>query len=265
MPLFDTHAHLDDEQLAPMLDELLSNAKTSSLSAITAIGTTVQSSRTCLDLAKQYRGKQENSVPVYASVGIHPNKCKDSTDEDWSTIQELASAEEVVAIGETGLDRYWDYCPIEIQEKWFARHIELSFESQKPLVIHMRNCESDILRMLNEHQRDGRIIGIMHSFAGCWETAQACLNLGMYISFAGMVTFKKSNELRHIASRIPDDKILVETDSPYLSPHPHRSVRPNQPAMVEHTARCIAEVRGMSFEAFGELTTANAKAVFRIQ
>lgn len=255
MQLFDTHAHLDDEQLAPILEEVLRNARETNLIGITAIGTTVPSSQTCLELAKQHD-------IVHSAVGIHPNKCKDSTDSDWQKIVSMASQKEVVAIGETGLDRYWDYCPIEIQKSWFARHIELSFETQKPLVIHMRECESDILEQLNEHKRDDRIIGIMHSFSGAWETAETCLNLGMYISFAGMVTFKKSDALREIAARIPDDKILVETDSPYLSPHPHRGTRPNQPSMVEHTARCIAQARGTTFTEFSELTTANARRLF---
>ena len=255
--LFDTHAHLEDEQLSPMIDEVLANAAQANLIGITAIGTTVSTSRQCVELAQTYG-------QVYASVGIHPNHCQDATPSDWEQIVSLSAQNKVVALGETGLDRYWDYCPIEIQEQWFGRHLELSFESQKPLVIHMRDCESDILRVLHEHQRDGQVNGIMHSFAGTWETAQACLNLGMYISFAGMVTFKKSDELREIAARIPDDRILIETDSPYLSPHPHRGKRPNQPAMVQHTAACLAEVRGISAFEFGELTTRNAQRVFGI-
>jgi len=174
----------------------------------------------------------------------------------------MAQQPRVVAIGETGLDRYWDTVPIELQRTWFARHIELSFETKKPLVIHMRDCDADILQMLNDHQRDGQIIGILHSFAGEWSTAERALELGMYISFAGMVTFKKSQELREIAAKIPDDRILIETDSPYLSPHPCRSTRPNQPALVRHTAECLAEVRKTTLEAFGELSTANAMRVF---
>ena len=257
MPLFDTHAHLDDDQLTPMLADVLADAETNGLVGITAIGTTVASSRRCLELAKEHD-------LVTAAVGIHPNKCAQSTAADWDQIKSLAAEKQVVAIGETGLDRHWDFCPFEVQETWFARHIELSFEIEKPLVIHMRDCEPDILRMLDQGKRDGKINGIMHSFAGQWETAQACLDLGMYISFAGMVTFKKSDELREIASRIPEDRILIETDSPYLSPHPHRSVRPNQPSMVQHTASCIAEVRGISAEQFGELTTNNARRVFGV-
>ena len=257
MPLFDTHAHLDDDQLTPILADVLADAKANGLVGITAIGTTVATSHRCLELAQEH-------PMVRAAVGIHPNQCAEATLDDWEQIKSLAIKKEVVAIGETGLDRHWDYCPFEIQETWFGRHIELSFELEKPLVIHMRDCEPDVLRLLDQHKRDGKIIGIMHSFAGQWETAQTCLDLGMYISFAGMVTFKKSDELRQIAKRIPADRILVETDSPYLSPHPHRSVRPNQPSMVQHTASCIAEARGVSAEEFGQLTTDNAHRVFGI-
>ena len=257
MMLFDSHAHLEDEQLLPILDQILANASAANLVGMTAIGTTVATSQACVEIAQQ-------SDQVYASVGIHPNQCQDATPQDCEQILRLSTEDKVVAIGETGLDRYWDYCPISVQERWFAQHIELSFETKKPLVIHMRECEADILRLLHDHQRDGQVIGIMHSFSGTWKTAENCLQMGMYISFAGMVTFKISNELREIAARIPDDRILVETDSPYLSPHPHRSQRPNQPAMVKHTAACLADVRGVSLEEFGKLTTNNARRVFGI-
>ena len=126
----------------------------------------------------------------------------------------------------------------------------------------MRDCEADILDMWRKHQRDGQIPGIMHSFTGTWETAQACLELGMWISFAGMVTFKKSDDLRAVAAQVPADRLLIETDAPYLSPHPQRSVRPNEPALVEHTARCLAETRGCSLESLAEQTTENARRAF---
>lgn len=257
MPLFDTHAHLEDEQLRPNLTQVLSDAQEHGLVGINAIGTTLETSQDCVQLAEAHD-------MVYASVGIHPNHCQDADDSQWEEIVQLANHSKVVAIGETGLDRYWDYCPIETQEIWFARHIELSFATSKPLVIHMRECEPDILKMLEAHQKENRILGIMHSFAGQWQTAERCLELGMYISFAGMVTFKKSEELRSIAKRIPDDRILVETDAPYLSPHPHRGKRPNHPAMVRFTAQCIADVREIDVEALGEQTTANAKRAFGI-
>ena len=255
MPLFDTHAHLSSSQLESQLDEVLLKANQENLQGITSIGTNLASSKACLELAQTHS-------QIFAAVGVHPNDCHNASDADWTEIQSMAQQPRVVAIGETGLDRYWDTVPIELQRTWFARHIELSFETQKPLVIHMRDCDADILLMLNDHQRDGQIIGILHSFAGEWSTAERALELGMYISFAGMVTFKKSQELREIAAKIPDDRILIETDSPYLSPHPCRSTRPNQPALVRHTAECLAEVRKTTLEAFGELSTANAMRVF---
>ena len=256
--LFDTHAHLEDEQLRPSLPQILTNAREAGLVGITAVGTTLTTSQECLSLAQSH-------PEVYAAVGIHPNYCQDATDDQWAEIKALATANEAVAIGETGLDRHWDYCPIERQREWFARHIELSFATQKPLVIHMRDCEQDIVEMLSEHQRDGKILGVMHSFAGSWETAEFCLELDMYISFAGMLTFKKSHELREIAAKIPADRLLVETDSPYLSPHPHRGQRPNEPAMVQHTAQCLADVREVSSDEIGKLTTDNAKRFFGLE
>ena len=161
MPLFDTHAHLEDEQIAPILAEVLANARESNLVGITAIGTDVRTSRDCLDLANQH------SI-VHAAVGLHPNNCKTASEDDWTEIVRLSREDNVVAIGETGLDRHWDYCPFDVQEKWFTRHIELSFDTEKPLVIHMRDCEEDVLRTLEANQRNGKIIGIMHSFAGQW-------------------------------------------------------------------------------------------------
>ena len=253
--LFDTHAHLDDKQLLPNLPEILDNAVQSELVGITAIGTNLISSHACLKLAR------EHSL-IHAAVGIHPNECQNADDEHWKQIEQLASDNDVVAIGETGLDRYWDYCPFDRQQTWFAKHIELSFDVEKPLVIHMRDCESDVVAMLDQHQRNGRIYGIMHSFCGSTETASFCLSLGMYISFAGMVTFKKSDQLRDVAATIPLDRILVETDSPYLSPHPHRGKRPNQPAMVRHTANCLAQVFDMDEKAFADQTTTNALRAF---
>lgn len=255
MQLFDTHAHLNDPQLLPQLDQVLMRAREAGLVGMTAIGTTRQTSEVCLQLAGAH-------ADVHAAVGIHPNDCHQATDADWSQIVQWAQLPEVVAIGETGLDRYWDDCPIEVQRQWLLRHLDLAFETGKPLVVHMRDCETDILEMWRAHQREGRIPGIMHSFTGSWETAQACLDLGMWISFAGMVTFKKSQELREVAARIPADRLLIETDAPYLSPHPKRSIRPNEPALVAYTAACLAEVRGVSLETLAEQTTGNARRAF---
>jgi TatD DNase family protein len=255
MQLFDTHAHLDSAQLVPILDEVIENARSSGLVGIVAVGTTVTSSSNCLDLAEKYDF-------VWASVGIHPNHCAESSESDWEQIQKLVEHPKAVAIGETGLDRHWDYCPFEVQQRWFKRHIQLSCDTGKPLVIHMRDCEQDILDALQPFASRQPVNGIMHSFTGTETTVRQCLEWGMHISFAGMVTFKKSTELREIAAMIPDERLLIETDSPYLSPHPHRGQRPNQPYLVKHTAECLATVRGVSVEALAGLTTRNAQRLF---
>ena len=257
MPLFDTHAHLDSEQLQPHLDDILSLTRSESM-RITAVGTDPQSSHRCVELAKANRN-------VYAAVGLHPNSCANFAEAHWNEILKVVDHAKVVAIGETGLDKYWDDCPFEIQKQWFRRHIDLSFEKQKPLVIHTRDCELEMIDMLESQARDGSIIGIMHSFVGSIESMQRCVALGMYISFAGMVTFKKSNELREVAAAVPEDRLLIETDSPYLSPHPLRSKRPNLPQHVEATAECIANARGVFKEELVELTYENANTVFGLE
>ncbi len=257
MPLFDTHAHLDDPQLSEQLEHFLQLAAEANVEGITAIGTDARSSDACLHLAHHHPN-------VFAAVGIHPNQCQLAGKDDWNLVTRMIADPRAVAIGETGLDRYWDYSPIELQREWFDRHIELMFDTGKPLVVHMRECEQDILDSFSNFESRGPINGIMHSFAGCWETARRCLEWGMHISFAGMVTFKNASELREIAARIPDDRLLIETDAPYLTPDPHRGKRPNHPAMVQHTAACLAKVRGVPVEELGELTTGNARRIFGI-
>jgi TatD DNase family protein len=257
--LFDTHAHLNNEQLASDLTEVLHRAEEAGVVAITAIGTDVQTSRRCVQLAAAYDH-------VYAAVGIHPTVCQNFDQKnDWDSIVELSAQNHVVAIGETGLDLHWDASTLEIQKQWFQKHITLSFETSKPLVIHMRNCESEIVDFLERSAVDGRIHGIMHSFTGSIESAARCLKLGMSISFAGMLTFKKSTDLREVAATIPDDRLLIETDAPYLSPHPIRGKRPNQPSHIVHTAACLADVKNISVEALSEMTTANARRIFQIR
>jgi TatD DNase family protein len=168
----------------------------------------------------------------------------------------------VVAIGETGLDRYWDCTPIGTQQDYFDRHLRLSQERGLPFIVHMRDCDEEILAMLREARRRGPLRGVMHSFTGSRAMMEECVAMGLAISFAGMVTFKKSAELRAIAAAVPDDRILVETDSPYLTPEPVRKVQRNEPAHVRHTAACLAEVRGTTLEEFAQRTTYNAKRLF---
>ncbi len=170
----------------------------------------------------------------------------------------------VRAIGETGLDNYWKEAPLDLQQDYFARHLQLSRQTGHPFIVHMRESSEEILVMLREEAKRGPLHGVMHSFTGDWQLAQTCLDLGMYLSFAGMVTFKNGADLRAVAKRVPADRILVETDCPYLSPEPFRGKRPNEPARVQFTAKLLAETRGVPYAEFCKQTTENARRLFGI-
>jgi len=254
----DTHAHLDEEAFGGELQPVIARAEEAGVHTILTIGTTGESSARSVAIARQW-------PQVFAAVGIQPNYGAESTDDDWSRVVELASASAVRAIGETGLDAYWDYTPMDVQRALFDKHLRLSQETDLPFIVHMRDCSAETVEVLRRASQRGPLRGVMHSFSGDLATAQQCLELGLFISFAGMVTFKKSQELREIARQIPEERILVETDSPYLTPHPHRGQRPNEPAMLVHTGRCLAETRGVPVEEFAALTTANAQTLFRFE
>jgi TatD DNase family protein len=257
MKLFDTHAHLDSEEFADRLPQVVQRAKAAGVEAILLIGTTAASSQRCVEIAQQFDG-------LYAAVGIQPNHVAEAEPDDWDRIVALANQPKVVGLGETGLDRYWDRAPFDWQQDYFDRHLRLSQQTGLPFIVHMRECGADIAAMLVGAHARAPLQGVMHSYTGDWPLAQQCLDLGLYISFAGMVTYKKSDDLRTVAAQVPADRILIETDSPYLSPHPKRSVRPNEPALIVHTAECLADVRHLSVEQFAEQTWANAHALFRI-
>jgi TatD DNase family protein len=183
---------------------------------------------------------------------------------DWDRIVGMIDLPGVVAIGETGLDRYWDFTPFDVQQDYFDRHLRLSQERGLPFIVHMRDCDEDILVMLREARQRGPLNGVMHSFTGSRAMADECLAMGLYISFAGMVTFKKSEELRASAAAVPEDRILVETDSPYLTPEPVRKIKRNEPAHVRFTAGCLADFRGVTLDQFAAQTTANARRLFSV-
>lgn len=252
----DTHAHLADRRFENQLPEVLSRARSAGVVQVVAIGTTIDDSTDLTQIARTYSG-------VFAAVGIHPNDAADASDQDWAVIQDLVKQPGVVALGETGLDRYWDRTPFEVQQFWFDRHLALAHEHELPAVIHCRDCQRDIIEQLRPQGRP--IKGVMHSFTGSWEDAEACLSLGLSISFAGMITFsnKALDELREVAARVPLDRLLVETDSPYLSPHPFRG-KPNEPARVAVTGERLAEIRGLSAFELGRITTENARKLFHL-
>lgn len=252
---FDTHAHLDQDNFDTDRDAVVARARQAGVNNIIAIGVTAETSAACVALAAKYEG-------VHAAVGIQPNYVHEVHADEWDRIVALASQPGVVAIGETGLDRYWDDAPFSVQQDYFDRLLRLSPQTGLPFVVHMRDCEEDVLVMLREARGRGPLAGVMHSFTGTAEGAAECVELGLYISFAGMVTYKKSDELRQIAASIPADRLLIETDSPYLSPEPVRKIRRNEPAHVVHTAGCLAAVRGVTIEELAETTTANAWRLF---
>jgi TatD DNase family protein len=255
--LIDTHAHLDDERFASDLPAVLDRAAAAGVVRVVTIATTAATSQASVALAEAH-------PPLAATVGIQPNNVAQAGARDWDEVVRLADHPTVVALGETGLDRYWDYAPFEQQEDYFARHLELARQRGLPVVIHCRDAEADVVRMLRaDFERHGPVRGVMHSFTGDKATADACLAMGLFLSFAGMVTYKNAQPLRDVAATVPADRILVETDSPYLAPVPVRGKR-NEPAYVAHTAALLAAVRGVAVEEFAAATTRNARALFRL-
>ena len=251
MPYFDTHCHLDEPAFDGDRDDVLDRARKAGVAGMLTIGTTAASSRAAVELARRHSD-------VYAAVGIQPNYVAEQKPGDWETIVSLAADPRVLAIGETGLDRYWDYTPFEQQVEAFDRHLELSRTIDKPFVVHCRDAEADVVVQLRQAAKTGSLRGVMHSFSGDAATAEACLELGLFISFAGMVTFKRNEALRAVAKAVPLDRLLIETDAPYLAPMPHRGKR-NEPAYVVHTAAVLAEVHGIPLEDFAEATRANVR------
>ncbi|MEX2316972.1 MAG: TatD family hydrolase [Pirellulales bacterium] len=255
MPFYDTHAHLDQPEFDDDRADVVVRARDAGVKQIIAIGTTAETSEKCVRLAAEFEG-------VSAAVGMQPNYVAQGQPGDWERVVALVDSPGVVAIGETGLDRYWDFTPFDQQQDYFDRHLRLSQSCGLPFVVHMRDCDEDILVMLREARRRRPLAGVMHSFTGSQAMMEECVAMGLYISFAGMVTYKKSGDLRTIVAAVPSDRILIETDSPYLSPEPVRKIKRNEPAHVRHTAECLAAVRGATLEEFAGQTTANARRLF---
>ena len=255
--LTDTHAHLDAEQLAGDLAAVLARARAATVTRVFAIATSAASSRVTAALAAANPG-------VFPTAGIHPNHAAAAAATDWDDVVALAERPEIVGIGETGLDRHWHDTPFPMQEEYFVRHLQLSRRLRKPVIVHCREADADMLRVLrDDFDRYGAILGVMHSFTGDARMAEACRAIGLYLSFAGMLTYKNAASLRDAAAKQPLDRLLVETDSPYLSPVPLRGKR-NEPANVAHTAACLAGLHGVTPDALADHTTRNAVALFRL-
>jgi TatD DNase family protein len=256
MEWIDTHCHLDEESFTQDCAETVQRAVDAGVKTMLAVGITLDSCRRVLELTQRFPN-------VYAIIGLHPNYVTAAQPGDWEQIVELMKSPKVVGLGETGLDKYWDYAPLDVQSDYFHRHIELSRQLDLPFVVHCREAEAETVAVLKQHAAAGPLRGVMHSFCGSAETAAACLDMGMHLSFAGMLTFKKNEALRQLSATLPLDRLLVETDSPYLAPTPFRGKR-NEPAHVRLTAACLAESRSLSKEDIAAATTCNARQLFRL-
>lgn len=249
----DTHCHLEMARFDPDREEVIKRASEAGIEAMITIGSDAESNPRALELCN-------NHETIYCSVGIHPHDASEFTGETHEMLKAWASREKTVAVGETGLDYHYDHSPREVQREVFARHLALAAETGLPAVIHSREAKADTLGILRE---SGITKGVMHCFSGDLEMAERAMAMGLYISFAGPVTFKNARRLKEIAKAVPDDYLLVETDAPYLTPEPLRGRR-NEPAHVVHTARELAALRGVSLEDIARITTLNARRLFGI-
>ncbi len=252
--LFDTHAHLNDERFLEDRDEIILSLKENGVGAYCEIGYDIKSSYRAFELSQKYDF-------IYSAVGVHPHDSKDMTEDDLSKLSKLLKEKKVVALGEIGLDYYYDNSDRETQRHWFSRQLSLARELCVPVVIHTRDAMEDTINILKAF---GTGDGIIHCYSGSKESAKILLDMGYYISLAGPVTFKNANNLIEVAKYIPKDRLLIETDSPYLAPVPYRGKR-NCPVYVKEVAKRISEIRGESFEEIEKTTFENAKKVYRIE
>jgi len=253
--LIDSHCHLDRIDLGPFdgsLDKVMDAARTAGVDHMLCVSISLEEYPTVHDIATRY-------PQVSCSVGVHPGETE-GVDPSLEDLVSRGRDPLVVAIGETGLDYHYHPEDNEWQRERFRTHIRAAREVGKPLIIHTRDAREDTIRILQEEGAD-QVGGVMHCFTETWEMARAALDLGFYISFSGIVTFRNAEELREVARQVPDDRLLVETDSPYLAPVPHRG-KGNHPAWVRDVATMVAEVRGSDLESIAALTTRNYQQLF---
>ena len=260
----DSHAHLDGKQFDSDREQVIARARETGIQTIVAIGNgDGPGSLDCgILLAEKYPF-------LYATVGIHPHEAKLATDAAFAEMEQLARRPKVIAWGEVGLDYFYDHSPRETQQQVFRSQMELAAAAQLPIVIHCRPSEAsdnaweDCLILMREHWAAKGLGGILHCFTGTWPHAKQALDMGFMISFAGNVTFPKAQQIRDVALEVPLDRMLIETDSPFLAPVPHRGKR-NEPAFVKETARKLGEVRGLTAEEIGQQTARNFYNFFKL-
>jgi TatD DNase family protein len=253
--LFDTHAHLNAVQYEEDLQEVIDRALKEGVTNIVVVGFDRPTIKRAIELAEQYDF-------IYASVGWHPVDAIDMKEDDLKWLEEMALHPKVVALGEMGLDYYWEKSPKEVQKEVFRKQIALAKKVKLPIIIHNREATADILEILKE-ENASEVGGIMHCFTGSIEIAKQCIDMNFYISLGGPVTFKNAKKPKEVAAEIPLEHLLIETDCPYLTPHPYRGKR-NEPAYIKYVAEQIAELKGISYEEVAEKTSDNAKRIFGI-
>lgn len=254
--LFDTHTHLNAYQFNDDLDEVINRAKENGVTNMVVVGFDRPTIEKAMELIDKY-------PHIYGCIGWHPVDAIDCTEQDLKWIEELSQHPKVVALGEMGLDYHWDKSPKDVQKELFRKQIRLAKKLKMPIVIHNREATEDIVTILKEEKAE-EVGGIMHCFSGSMETAMECIKMNFYISLGGPVTFKNAKKPKEVAKEVPLNRLLIETDCPYLTPHPYRGKR-NEPAYVKLVAEEIASIKGISFEELAEITTENAKTVFNIK
>ncbi|CAG7656292.1 TatD family hydrolase [Paenibacillus allorhizosphaerae] len=254
--LIDTHAHLNAPQFDEDRQQVIERAQQNGIRRIINVGFNRETIPSSIALAEQYDF-------IYSTVGWHPTDAKDMLPEDLEWLESLCRHEKVVAIGEIGLDYYWDTSPKDVQDRVFREQIRLARKVGMPIVIHNRDAHHDVVQTLRE-EKAAEVGGVMHCYSGSWETAKLCLDMNFYISFGGPVTFKNARQPKEVLQHVPLDRLLIETDAPYLAPHPYRGKR-NESSYVRLVAETAAEIKGISVEELAEITTRNAMAFFRLK
>jgi len=257
--LVDSHCHIDGSEFLEDLDAVLQRANESGVRAMLCVGTgNVKSGEVqrAVDVARKYPN-------IFASVGVHPHDAAQYDDEVDCELNRLAADENVIAWGEIGLDYHYDHSPRDVQREVFRKQIENAIRNSLPIIVHTREAEEDTIEILRSYGIASGLRGVMHCFSGSENAARIFLDLGFFISFAGNVTFKKAQELREVAKTVPLERMLVETDCPYMSPEPLRGRR-NEPSHVVHTARLLSEITGVSEDRFADVTTSNFERLFNV-
>ena len=254
--IFDTHAHYDDDAFDEDRDTLLGEIFSSGICCITDVGASVKSSKSAVALSKKW-------PQIYAAVGVHPDSTADMTEEDIETLRSLAQEKKVVAIGEIGLDYYWDNSPREVQKKWFERQLALAREVDLPVIIHSREAAKDTMDIMREAAKAGNT-GVIHCYSYAAPMAKEYVSMGFFIGIGGVLTFKNARVIKEVASEIPLSSIVLETDSPYLAPVPYRGKR-NNSMYLKEVVKQLAQIKQVSEETVITTTLANAKRLYRVE